>query len=55
MGKITTEGSAFIYLTDLPVTAPGNLPKLELKTTGGNTSISSPKEQMYKSYFWCYI
>lgn len=33
------------------VTAPGNLPKLELMTTGGKTSISSPEEQMYKFYF----
>lgn len=51
LDRFTTEGSALIYLTYL-VTAPENLPKLELMTTGGKTSISSPEEQMYKFYFW---
>lgn len=41
----------FIFKLSYLVTAPGNLPKLELTTTGGKTSISSPEEQMYKFYF----
>lgn len=42
-----------LFIFELPylVTAPGNLPKLELTTTGGKTSISSPEEQMYTFYF----
>ena len=35
MGDFTTEGSAHIYLTDFLITAPGNLPKLELMISGG--------------------